>query len=390
MKDVAYFGMISAALEEAGIHRPALVVDLECLNDNLALVEKTMTNGPALRIVDKSLPSLPLLSHVMQRLGTNRIMTFHLPITAAVLEAFADAHVLFGKPMPAAAVASAFAKADGSRQQAFCDRVTWLIDTPERLAQYASLARSLGRPLRIAFEINIGMQRGGFDTPDALAHALTLLAGGEGLLRCEGLMGYEAHAPAIPALFGGPEVALASARKRYMGFVACLSPEQRKILNSGGSQTALAYAGDSLINDVSIGSALLKPVDFDNPALAGLKPALFLATPVLKVQDTRLPGPSFMTAVMQVLGQFPRRGCFIYGGRFMAEPVFPQGLRRNSLWGDSSNQQLLAMPAGCPLAPDDFVFFRPTQSEAVLQHFGPLQVLECGKIVREWPVLQSG
>ncbi len=390
MKDVAYFGMITAALEEAGIHRPSLVVDLECLNDNLAVVEKTMTNGPAVRIVDKSLPSLPLLAHVMQRLGTNRIMSFHLPITTAVLEAFPDAHVLFGKPMPAAAVASAFANTDASRRRDLCDRITWLIDTPERLAQYASLARSLGRPLRIAFEINIGMQRGGFDTPDALAHALTLLGEGEGLLQCEGLMGYEAHVPAIPALFGGPGAALTSARKSYMDFAACLSSEQRKILNSGGSQTALAYAGDHFINDVSIGSALLKPVDFDNPALTHLKPALFLATPVLKVQDTRLPGPSFMTPVLQALGLFPRRGCFLYGGRFMAEPVFPQGLRRNSLWGDSSNQQLLAMPAACPLAPDDFVFFRPTQSEAVLQHFGPLQVLESGRIAHEWAVLPSG
>lgn len=389
MKRTAYFGMMSAALEEAGVHRPALVIDLERLNANLSIVRGAMRGGPAIRLVDKSLPSLPLLGHAMRVLGTRRIMTFHLPVTMAVLGEFPDVHALLGKPMPVSAAAQAFAHADPDQARALAGRVTWLIDTEARVAQYAALARTLGRPLHIAFEINIGMQRGGFDTPANLARAIGA-ASGEPYLRCEGLMGYEAHVPAIPSLFGGPEAALRRARARFSAFVDVLPVEQRAILNTGGSQTAFSHAGNRVANEVSIGSAIVKPTDFDRPDLAALAPALFIATPVLKVLKTRLPGPQLISTLVQTLGLFPRDGCFLYGGKFMARPVYPPGLKRNGIWGDSSNQQLMAFSPAFPVAPDDHVFFRPTQSEAVLQQFGPLQIMENGRITGEWPVLPTG
>lgn len=389
MKRTAYFGMMSAALEEAGIYRPALVIDLERLNANLSIVREAMRGGPAIRLVDKSLPSLPLLGHAMRILQTRRIMTFHLPVTMAVLGEFPDAHALLGKPMPIAAVAQAFAHAGPDQASALAARVTWLIDTEARLAQYASFARTLGKPLHVAFEINIGMQRGGFDTPADLAKAVSA-ASGKPYLRCEGLMGYEAHVPAIPSLFGGPEAALRRAQARFYDFVAVLPAGQRAILNTGGSQTAFSHAGNRVANEVSIGSALVKPMDFDRPGLRALAPAIFIATPVLKVLKTRLPGSRLMSALVQALGLFPRNGCFLYGGKFMAQPVHPPGLKRNGIWGDSSNQQLMGFSAAYPVTPDDLVFFRPTQSEAVLQQFGPLQIMENGRITSEWPVLPTG
>lgn len=43
-------------------------------------------------------------------------------------------------------------------------QVTWLIDSQQRLMQYGELAKALGRPLRIALEIDVGLERGGFAT----------------------------------------------------------------------------------------------------------------------------------------------------------------------------------------------------------------------------------
>ena len=203
-------------------------------------------------------------------------------------------------------------------------------------------------------------------------------------------MGYEAHAPAIPALFGGPKAALCKAQSCYSDFVGVLPPDQRGILNTGGSLTAFSYSENRVANEVSIGSALVKPTDFDKPGLGALAPAIFLSTPVLKVLKTRLPGPRPMSALLQALGLFPRNGCFLYGGKFMARPAYPPGLKRNRIWGDSSNQQLMAFSASHPVSPDDLVFFRPTQSEAVLQQFGPIQVMENGRITTTWKVLPSG
>ncbi|TJW40854.1 MAG: DSD1 family PLP-dependent enzyme, partial [Mesorhizobium sp.] len=37
--------------------------------------------------------------------------------------------------------------------------------------------------------------------------------------------------------------------------------------------------------------------------------------------------------------------------------------------------------------PGDYAFLRPTQSEAVLQHFGSMTVLSGGSIVDRWPAL---
>jgi D-serine deaminase-like pyridoxal phosphate-dependent protein len=41
------------------------------------------------------------------------------------------------------------------------------------------------------------------------------------------------------------------------------------------------------------------------------------------------------------------------------------------------------------LQADDYVFFRPRQSEAVLQQFGDIAVMEDGRITERWPVMPA-
>lgn len=203
-------------------------------------------------------------------------------------------------------------------------------------------------------------------------------------------MGYEAHAPHIPNLFGGPEQALTKSVAAFQAFVACLAPNERQILNIGGSKTALLHRTDTLANEVSVGSAFMLPTDFDTPSLAGFQPAAFIATPVLKVVDAELPGPAFVGRALQALGRFPRRGCYIYGGKWMAKPVFPEGAAENAMLGLSSNQQFMALPDGATIQPDDFFYLRPTQSEFVLQQFGTIAVFSEGRVIEHWPALPLG
>ena len=376
----AYFATLSDGLKEAGIFQPCLLLDRDRLDRNVALAKERLDPDLAVRLVDKSLACLPLLSHIGNALGTNRFMTFHPPITAAVLKAFPDADLLYGKPMPVHAARAALVKggADWSR-------VCWLIDTQERLAEYGALADELGAELRIAFEIDVGLHRGGFASPEALSKALSALPGHR-RLRCEGVMAYEAHAPHIPGLFGGAARALANASEQAAAFIACLGADQRRILNIGGSKTALLHHG-SAANEVSMGSAFVLPSDFDTRGLEGFQPAAFIATPILKVVEPMLPGPPAVTRLLQALGRFPRRGCYLYGGKWMAEPVFPEGMRANGLLGLSSNQQFMGLPANATAKPGDYAFLRPTQSEAVLQQFGSITVFSGGRIADRWPAL---
>jgi len=376
----AYFATLSEALKQAGIFQPCLLLDRDRLDGNIALVKERLDPGLAVRLVDKSLACLPLLSHIGKALGTDRFMTFHPPISAAVLEAFPAADLLYGKPMPVSA-----ARAVLSRGDVAWSRVCWLIDTQERLAEYGALAAELGIELRIAFEIDVGLHRGGFASPEALSKALSALPAHKGL-RCEGVMAYEAHAPHIPGLFGGPAKALAQASERAAAFVACLGPDQHRILNIGGSKTALLHHGGAA-NEVSMGSAFVLPSDFDTAGLDGFQPAAFIATPILKVVEPMLPGPPAVSRLLRALGRFPRKGCYLYGGKWMAEPVFPEGMRKNGLLGLSSNQQFMGLPADAVARPGDYAFLRPTQSEAVLQQFGSIAVLSGGRIVDRWPVL---
>ncbi len=167
------------------------------------------------------------------------------------------------------------------------------------------------------------MNRGGIMSPDVLSALLAALSGHD-RIRVAGIMGYEAHLPAIPGLFGGPAGARARSDAAFAAFAARLGPDQRAILNTGGSKTALGYPPGGIANEVSMGSAFVKPTDFDSPGLDALSPAVFIATPVLKTGPALLPGLPGLTPLMRALGRFPARGLFLYGGHFMGRRCIRQ------------------------------------------------------------------
>ena len=381
-----YFTQLSQALRAAGIHQPCLVLDLDRLNGNIASVKSRLAPGLQIRIVDKSLPCLPLLDHIRTALQTDLVMTFHLPVAGAVAQEFPAAKLLFGKPMPVGAARQALTRGALAGQSDAASRIVWLIDTDERLAAYGALAEELAIDLRFCFEVDVGLHRGGYRHPDALRLALQALAKYP-RLHCQGIMAYEAHIGHVPGLFGGPTAALAKARNLIGQFVACLAPHQRAILNIGGSSTALLYDGGSGANEVSMGSAFVLPTDFDVPSLSALKPAVHIATPILKVVDAQVPRFDDRSWILQKLGKFPKRGCFLYGGRWMAKPVHPPGLKPSKQFWHSTNQQFAGLPDDSDVKPDDYAFLRPTQSEFVLQLFGPIAVYSGDRIVDSWPVL---
>lgn len=381
MTEADYFQRLTTALHNADIHQPCLVLDLDRLDRNIAAVKAGMPGGMALRIVDKSLPCLPLIDRVRQAFGTKLAMTFHPQITVSVLNSWPDMEVVYGKPMPVALARQVIAE-----HRELVARITWLIDSPERLAQYGALAEATGLALNFCFEVDIGLHRGGLPNPDALRAALDQLTAYP-KLTSRGIMAYEAHIGHIPGFMGGPEKARAKSISLFRQFVALLGPDQRDILNLGGSSTALTYDAYVGANELAIGSAFVKPTDFDVPSLSALSPAIFIAAPVLKVVDVQLPGLDAKSWIAQRLDLLPRRGCYTYGGKWMAKPAFPEGMKANNTIGYSTNQQFFALPPAAEIAVDDYAFLRPTQSEFVLQQFGSIRTYADGKITGQWPAL---
>ncbi len=377
--DSGYFDGLSAALKRAGVGAPVLVIDRARLNANIAAVKaKLAGRGLGMRVVVKSLPSHDLIDAVAKGSDTNRYMVFNTPMLAEIAAKTPQADVLMGKPLTAVAAAEYYRSSRLNPQ--------WLIDTPARLKQYAALTAAAGVPLRANLEIDVGLHRGGFADAAALAEVLDLAATLPNV-EVTGLMGYDPHIAKVP----DRSRAFARMLKTYRDAQGVLEAKRpgdpkRFTYNSAGSPTYALHASETAANEVSIGSAFVKPTDFDLDTLAHHVPAAFIATPVLKALDrVQVPSLEKLTGLFALFDPGVQQAFFIHGGHWLAKPDYPAGLDYSKLYGRSSNQELLTASNKVHLAPDDFVYLRPTQSEAVLLQFGDLLVYENGEITERWP-----
>lgn len=393
----AYFAQLNRVLRAQGGGRPLLLIDRERLRRNCARLRQGLPKSLGYRVVAKSLPSVGLLREVMAATDTKRLMSFHQPFLNQIARELPDSDVLLGKPMPVAA-ASAFYRELGTTAFAPAQQLQWLVDTPERLAQYGQLARTLGTSMRINIEIDVGLHRGGVTTPSALAPMLELIAAHPEHLRFAGFMGYDPHVGKLPALIESREAGYAKSTAAYRGFQQFVREQHPALwrddlcFNGAGSPTFRLHAqGHTPLNEVAAGSCLVKPTDFDLDLLSDLEPAAFIATPVLKsLPGVSLPGIESVSRYWSIWDPNRQRSYFIYGGKWLAKFESPRGLRDNRVYGSSSNQAIVNGSHATALAVDDYVFLRPTQSEAVLLDFGDLMVVERERIVAQWPVFQRG
>jgi D-serine deaminase-like pyridoxal phosphate-dependent protein len=269
----------------------------------------------------------------------------------------------------------------------------WLIDTHQRLLQYQRLAHDLGQHLLLNIEIDVGLHRGGVVEPRLLAPLLDTIAGDREHLSMAGFMGYDPHVASSGKVFIPISKAHSKVLKRYAGFINFLKqgyPElysENLTFNGAGSPTYSLYSQDAILNDVSVGSALVKPNNFDIGSLAGHEPAMFIATPILKrMRGVKIPFLEFLAPIMPKLKRSWGTTIFIYGGYWKAVPLSPAGFVINSLYGRSTNQEMLNGPDHAAVDVDDYIFLRPTQSESVMLQFGDLVITRNGEITGRWPV----
>ena len=384
-----YFAALNQLLRRAGTGLPLLVVALERLDQNAELLASQLGSQLPLRLVAKSLASTGLLDYLAKKLSTQRFMVFHQPQINQLAVNFPQSDLLLGKPLPSAAALSFYQQLPQGSGFVPAKQLTWLIDSQTRLQEYAALANALNQPLQIAFEIDIGLARGGFATPAELGAALTWLRSTPNRLRIRGLMGYDAHLAHTP-FWTDPSSAFAQSAARYRAFITLAESfnerwPQQPLLNGAGSLTyALHTRLDTPLNEVAVGSALLKPSDFDSNLLAAQQAALWIATPVLKALLGQLP---FLDGSQQLLQRWDRnrqQAYYLYGGQWPATPVSPAGLSYDALYGRSANQERLIGSMGTGLHVDDWVFLRPQRSEGLFELFNQLYLLRNGRLVGSW------
>jgi D-serine deaminase-like pyridoxal phosphate-dependent protein len=376
-----YFAGLQAALKRAGVAQPTLVVDRQRLAANIETVRRQLApSGLSLRVVSKSLPAPALLDAVLAGTGSDRLMVFNGVMLDEIAQRHPGMDVLTGRPLPAAQVADFVGR--HANRDAPAARPQWLADSPRRLAQYAEIARAAQAPLKVNLEIDVGLHRGGLPDLAALATAIDLVKA-EPLLRITGLMGYDPQVAGAAS----PEAEAALVQRRYAAAVKLLAEQLGDVsqltLNSAGSPTYALHLAGSAANEVSIGSAFVKPAHFDLATLKPLQPAAFIAQPVLKVMDPAVfPRREGLGEAYRQLDPNSARGFFLYGGYGDARPVSPPGVRFSPIWG---GRGMLGGSAKVVLDQDDFVFMRPTESEGVFLQFGDIAVYDGAEIAAWWP-----
>ncbi len=391
MENRAYFELLNEVLRKDGRGIPQLVVDLDRLDQNIATLKAGLTTVSQVRLVVKSLPCWPLLQYLMDQLGTRRLMVFHQPFLLELMELLDEpADILLGKPMPIAAVSNFYeTSVDKSHT------IHWLIDTEARLDQYLELARRLGVRMSINLEIDVGLHRGGFRDEQSLSKVLSKIEQHPEQLHWTGFMGYDPQVVKLPSFLGSVTQHFNKANLRYQRFIDFTKGDfaslwhDEMILNGAGSPTFLLHQqGASPLNEVAVGSALLKPTTFDIPGLSSFLPACWIATPILKkMRGTRLPGLGLLPNWLDLLFPHLRESYFIYGGYWKADYYYPSDLRLNKIFGPTTNQSMLNASGRYPLNVDDYVFLRPWQSEFVLLQFGALLPYREGQLLDHWSIL---
>ena len=383
-----YFSTVQKALNRAGLAEPVLVIDRPRLDANIRQLKTMLPADMGFRIVAKSLPCGPLLAHIASRAKTDRLMSFNTAMALQMLDLMPKFDQLMGKPLPAVAVSTLFDALPRRKRAAAARQIQFLVDTPTRVLQMQKLARGQKLRLRVNLEIDVGLHRGGMEPGAALGTMLDALAATPDL-ELTGLMGYEPHLSKIPKKAGWRNRARKGASAVFMAARGQLVARHtaaeiaNMTFNMAGSPTFALYTSTTHANEISAGSALIKPSDFDLPILKAFQPAAFIATPALKVsQGTRMPAFEYTDNPLSM--PQPGKTIFIHGGYWMAHPVFPGRLKNSALFGRSSNQEMLVGPTRTDLAVDDFVFLRPTQSEAVFLQFPKIAVFDGRRIADIW------
>ena len=393
-----YFKSLNQTLKSYKRAIPSLIIDLDKLDKNIATLQNSIQSSMDFRIVVKSLPSIPLIDYVLNKMSSQKLMVFHQPFLSQLSSYYGDdIDILMGKPMPVQTAKYYYETLKNDKGFEPSKQLQWLVDTKERIQQYIELAKSINQKIRLNIELDVGLHRGGFADIDDLNEALKLIETNVDNVEFCGFMGYDPHAVSLPKMIRTPAKAFQLSNDFYGNCIELVQSDFPKlwnntlIFNGAGSPTLALHQNEkSVLNDISAGSCFVKPTHFDMPTLQKYTPACFIATPVLKkFEHTTLPVLEAFKRFFSWLKPAFRQSYFIYGGYWKADYCYPEKTSENQIFGSSTNQSMINTSSKTELEVDDFVFLRPRQSESVFLQFGNILVLRDGKIVDEWEVLQN-
>ena len=244
-----------AGQQKAALDTPALLVDLDALDANIArMADCFRRHGVNWRPHTKGIK----VPQIAQRL----IDAGAIGITCAKLgEAEVMATGGFADILVANQIVGAQKIARLVELRRRCDVIV-AVDSEDNVAALSGAARAAGVTLRVVIEVNIGMNRAGVE-PGEPCVALAKFIGGKPGLRFAGLMGWEAQAAPILDPQRKAEAVSAAARGIVRSAEMCRTAGLPvDIVSCGGTGTYWVSAAQPGITEIQAGGGVFSDVHY--------------------------------------------------------------------------------------------------------------------------------
>jgi D-serine deaminase-like pyridoxal phosphate-dependent protein len=280
---------------------PALLIDLDVLEANIAhIAQSCRTHGVAWRPHFKG--------HKTLEIARKQLEAGAIGITCAKL---GEAEILASAGITDVLIANQIVgamKVERLMRLPDTADVIVAVDSSENVAELAEAARQSGKSLRVVIEVNVGMNRAGVE-PGQPVVALAAEIARHPHLRLVGLMGWEAHATAVPDP-AAKEKAVAIA----IGLLTASADQCRQaghdieIVSCGGTGTFLYCVKQPGVTEVQVGGAVMgdehyrRHYNIDMPvSLTVLATVTSRPTPTRVILDAGRKAMSIETAVPRPL-----------------------------------------------------------------------------------------
>lgn len=368
---------------------PVLVVDLDAFDANAAdLVRRA--GGKPIRVASKSLRVPALISRALAHPGMQGVLGFTLREALWLHEQGISDDIVVAYP-----TIDRGALADLVASPSAAAAITLMIDNVAHLDVIDSVRRSPAVPVRIAIDVDAGLQIAGqhvgpkrsplHDTRAVVELARTVVD--RGGFQLVGAMTYEGQVAGLQ-----DQVPTARAKSMILRRVKTLSVAQLAVRrrevadalaeladlefwNAGGSGSVEDSAADPVVTEVAAGSGLLVPRLFDHYRSFRPRPASFYGLPV-----TRKPSAELAT---------------VHGGGLVASgpigpdrlptPWAPAGLELTGLEGAGEVQTPLTGKTAALLEIGDLVWFRHAKSGELFEHGNTVHLLAGDELVDAVP-----
>ena len=373
-----------------------MVVDLDAFDANAADLARR-AGGTPIRVASKSLRVPALISRALASPGFAGVLGYTLAEALWLVENSVSDDVVVAYP---SVDRWALTRLVGSPSAAA--KITLMADSVEHLDVIDSVRASKAVPVRVAIDVDAGLQVAGKHlgpkrspllAPEAvldLARAIVARPG----FRLVGVMTYEGQVAGLADDVPGKAARSFAVRRIKALSVAQLAERRAAIAlgltellglaglefwNAGGSGSLETSSADPTVTEVTAGSGLLVPGLFDHYRSFSPRPATFFGVPV-----TRRPTPGLVTvhgAGLVASGPI--------GPDRLPVPWAPAGLELTELEGAGEVQTPLRGEAAERLRVGDLVWLRHAKSGELFEHT-PTAYLVSGERIVETATTYRG